>query len=597
MRIPIKKKKDVTTYKQPSQEALGGQVPKEIVDVSKIFATEKEKDDLNEKLKKLLEYLEPTPNGLIVKGTLKSSNFVRNLKGWGINANLDGDAYFTTVVAGSYIQVFVQASVPTSIHANDIWYDSNDSYKQYYAVIAGATTVAAGQWVAANFPTEWADVQDGASTKPDNNADVTSANQAATIASQGALATKNTADFSTEVAGAEKPANNATVGATFGTDVAGGGALNTQITNAGYATLFRQDKFGDGNDGDATISGNTSLTADVFYNNLTVNTGITLTTAGFRLFVKGTLTLTGTAKVARTGNAGGNGTNAVTTTAGVAGAAGATLADGSIIGAVAGIIGKVGATGSTQNGVGNANGTAGTAGDAGIDVVKSLGTTGVAGKAGGGGGNATSGAGTGTGAAGGGAGTAGAKTGTIYNQVRSLAAAYLLYDIIDGDNLRSSPSSGGAGSGGSGGSSATGGVAVGTSGGSGGSGGGGSTGGIVCVFAKTLAGSGTIEAIGGAGGDAGTTGASGRSNADPHYGVGGGSGGSSGGAGGTGGVVIVAYETNSGTVTFLATGGAGGTKASGTAANVGGLGGSGTSGTDGTDGATGATGVVIELTT
>ena len=561
MRIPFKKTKGVTTYKPP----VLGEVPKGIIDVSKILVSEKEKESINDKLKKLLNYFEPTSNGLVVKGTMKSSNFVRNLKGWGISVNKEGDAYFKTVTAGSYVQVFVQASVPTSIHINDIWYDSDDDYKQYYAVIAGATTIAAEQWVAANFPTEWADVGDGVTTKPDNNA---------------------------------------TLGATFGTDIAGGGALNTQVTNAGYATLFRQDKFGDGNDGDATISSNTSLTTDVFYNNLTVNSGVTLDTNGYRIFVKGILTLTGTGKVARNGNAGGNGTDATGNgsdngSIGVGGVAGAALANGSIMGALAGVAGKDGVLGKTTLGVNErSNGNAGGAGGSGTNVTKSIGTTAVDGKAAGTGGNGVS-SGTATGGAGGALGTGGTKAGTVYNQVRSIMAAYLLYDIIDGDNLRSSPSSGGAASGGSGGAATYGYGAGARSGISGGSGGGGSTGGIVCVFTKTLAGSGTIEALGGDAGDAGVSTAGHAFGPSSYESAAGGAGGSSGGAGGTGGVVIVAYETNSGTVTFLATGGTGGTKASGGAGAAVDYGGGSyaTNGADGNDGNAGAQGVVIELTT
>ena len=58
-----------------------------------------------EKLKKLFKYLEPTDNGLYVKGALKSPNFVRNLKGWGVNISNQGDAFFKTITAGSYIKV------------------------------------------------------------------------------------------------------------------------------------------------------------------------------------------------------------------------------------------------------------------------------------------------------------------------------------------------------------------------------------------------------------------------------------------------------------------------------------------------------------
>jgi len=42
----------------------------------------------------------------------------------------------------------------------------------------------------------------------------------------------------------------------------------------------------------------------MYYTNLTVNTGIVLNPDGFAIYVSGTLTLTGTAKIARNGNAG-----------------------------------------------------------------------------------------------------------------------------------------------------------------------------------------------------------------------------------------------------------------------------------------------------
>lgn len=74
----------------------------------------------------------------------------------------------------------------------------------------------------------------------------------------------------------------------------------------GWALLF-----GDGSDGNVTISATTTLSRDMYYNNLTVNAGVTLNTNGYRIFVKGTLTNNGTIQ--------NNGTNAV---AGVGGGAG-----------------------------------------------------------------------------------------------------------------------------------------------------------------------------------------------------------------------------------------------------------------------------------
>lgn len=51
--------------------------------------------------------------------------------------------------------------------------------------------------------------------------------------------------------------------------------------------------FGDGSDGDVTISSNTTVTRNMFYRNLTVNSGVTLTLSGVAIWVSGTLTLNG----------------------------------------------------------------------------------------------------------------------------------------------------------------------------------------------------------------------------------------------------------------------------------------------------------------
>jgi hypothetical protein len=51
--------------------------------------------------------------------------------------------------------------------------------------------------------------------------------------------------------------------------------------------------FGTGLDGNVTITTNTFLSNDMYYDNLTVNNGATLFTNGFRVFVKGTLTNNG----------------------------------------------------------------------------------------------------------------------------------------------------------------------------------------------------------------------------------------------------------------------------------------------------------------
>lgn len=80
--------------------------------------------------------------------------------------------------------------------------------------------------------------------------------------------------------------------------------LENDITNEAY-NLIRSDInglisfrllnwFGDGSDGDVVISVNTDLSADMYYNNLTINNGITLNTKGYKVYVKGILLNNGT---------------------------------------------------------------------------------------------------------------------------------------------------------------------------------------------------------------------------------------------------------------------------------------------------------------
>jgi hypothetical protein len=57
--------------------------------------------------------------------------------------------------------------------------------------------------------------------------------------------------------------------------------------------LGNDDIYGQGTDGNVTVSSDTSITSDMYYNNLTVNSGVLLKTNGYRVFVKNTLTLNG----------------------------------------------------------------------------------------------------------------------------------------------------------------------------------------------------------------------------------------------------------------------------------------------------------------
>jgi len=86
---------------------------------------------------------------------------------------------------------------------------------------------------------------------------------------------------------------------------AGAGANPTEIDVPSAMGLAI---FGDGSDGDLSTTGGVTLTRDMFYNNLTVNAGYILNAAGYRVFIKGTLTNNGT--IANDGTAGANGTAA-----------------------------------------------------------------------------------------------------------------------------------------------------------------------------------------------------------------------------------------------------------------------------------------------
>ena len=387
------------------------------------------------------------------------------------NAPADAGATDDTT-ADTKAKIFRQAGVPTAVSAGDIWFDSDDNDKAYRATNAGDDEVTAGEWV--NVDSDWANLQDG---------------------------------------GSNKPANGATVGATFGSDIAGGGSGNTQVGNDGYVSLVRETAFGDGSDGSLTTSGDVTLTSDMHYTNLTISTGDVFYTAGYRIFCTGTISRVGTGKISLTGGAGGHASGATAGAAGAA-AAGNALPEGKA--------GKAGATG------GGGVGTAGTAGESAVKgIVDNA-------KQGGNGGAGVS--------AGGVGGNPGVNSGTIYNYPRNYASACLLIDAPSSNTVLEATN--GSGSGGAGGGDTTGG----TGGGGGGSGG---AGGMVWIAAKTFAADFEIDVSGGAGGNGGN-GQSGVGN----------TGGGGGGAGGSGGVAILIYQTI-GTKTVTVSGGAGGTAGTG----------------------------------
>lgn len=127
--------------------------------------------------------------------------------------------------------------------------------------------------------------------------------------------------------------------------------------------------FGDGSDGTVVFDGSTSvagcsgpvgsvytMTRDCFYQNATVNAGVTVITAGSRLFVAGTLDIKSTASINATGNSGsgsgaGSATSSNTLANGNAGGAGGINGVGTVGGAA-----THGAFGSNSAGNGAAGG-------------------------------------------------------------------------------------------------------------------------------------------------------------------------------------------------------------------------------------------------
>ncbi len=290
--------------------------------------------------------------------------------------------------------------------------------------------------------------------------------------------------------------------------------------------------FGDGSDGDVVISSPTSLTSDMYYDDLTVNDVIT--TNGYKIFVNGTLSGTGTIKYPA-GNAGAAGSNNSGDSGGAGGAGGTAYTAGGVLRNTAG---GAGGNGGNEGGGGNA-GTAG--GD---------GNIGVAGSAGGAGGQ------------GGAAGGASGASISLSSFGKERWNTISLIDYVSGGTLLLRKPRG-SGGGGGGLSNTSGGGA--THGGGGG-GGAGASGGIIFIMARTWAGTFTLEAVGGAGGAGGLA---------TEEGAGG------GGAGGSGGTVIVIYGTKTWSGSYTLTGGAAG--AGGATAQA------------GTNGTAGLTGTYYEI--
>lgn len=274
--------------------------------------------------------------------------------------------------------------------------------------------------------------------------------------------------------------------------------------------VFNFSVFGDGYDGDVTIpAGTTTLTRDMYYDDLTIETGGVLNPSGFRIFVKGTVNCEGTGKIASNGNPGGTGqagnTTSTNTTGGVGGSVPYSSGTLPIVGA-----GLAGASGTASPG-NSANGT-----DIDYALIDESGAKGGAGGVGGSGGPGGNSVG----------GTPGGNTGISASAPRSIVSAYAMNQIINGVLIPSELSGQSTGGG-------AGGRYTGSSASRGGAGGGsGSTGGIVWLFARNINVL-NVEAIGGDGG----VGGAGNGDASTGSGSGG------GGAGGNGGLIVILYGT------------------------------------------------------
>jgi hypothetical protein len=323
----------------------------------------------------------------------------------------------------------------------------------------------------------------------------------------------------------------------------GGKFLTTDGTDASWvnAAGAALTYFGDGSDGDVTVSGSVTLSRDMYYNNLILSSDAALDCRGYRIFVANTLDLTAAPAGAIRAN-GGNGTSggngsATVASVGSGGAAGSASTVG--VGAAG-----VGGTPPSNAGSNNGNGAAGLAG----------------GNGGVGGASGAAGSGdviVGTGLTG---RTGGAVTATVLHRVVPSA---LLTTTDNGSTLIA---------GGGGGASGPTGSPDGTNFGGGG-GGGGAGGGIVQIYARYVdrgasTAAGAIQAKGGNGGAGGSR-------------TVGNCGGGAGGAGGGGGWVYLVCQTLLGSAATNAidvTGGNGGAGGAGTSSAYNGGGGGGAGG-------------------
>src|ERR1019366_4919124 len=111
-------------------------------------------------------------------------------------------------------------------------------------------------------------------------------------------------------------------------------------------------EYGDGSDGTVTLGVNTTLARDTFYDVLTTG-AFTLTTAGFRVLAKTSITVSSGGAIVRNGNAGVGAVGGAALAVGSSGASG--VGGAGSTGVVAGTVG--GTTASSAGAAGGAGGT------------------------------------------------------------------------------------------------------------------------------------------------------------------------------------------------------------------------------------------------
>ena len=359
----------------------------------------------------------------------------------------------------------------------------------------------------------------------------------------------------------------------------GGSSRLFTISNDGMGS------FGDGSDGAYTlnasqgaVSGLFSLSGAVFtllrdgyFTDLTIDSGYSLKTNGYRIFGNNELSISGT--IFYNGNNGTSGTAGSGSNKGLGGVGGTSLPSGYLKGAVAGSNGGDGSGATSGYGALPAD-----YGGVGNGVLNSIGKDGTKGGTGGTGGSYFYAGGT---------GGAGGAIGVATESNVKLIANWHLSTLLDisttGASIKFENSGGSTGGGGGGGGSS-----ISSSGAGGGGGGGASGGGIIAVYFKKiiLETGGLIQSNGGNGGNGGN----GVDSPGSGSGDGSGGGGGGGGAGGDGGTIILAYNEYINNGTVESTGGTGGT---GGAFGVGT--GNGEDGTVGLDGNSGYSGIIYQF--